>query len=1624
MTPAGVVDYCCGCAVCTPLLALILSALVAGTLGSASADVQSSVESSSRPAAATPSLLPSSTPTPQPVTSWRVGDWSECRDDVDISVRLGCSRTLATRTRSVDCVQQQQRQLEWGTRHPSSWLSSSSSPVAARWQAISESTCKRLLGQRPANRSLCNGPCYRVSGQDYRWVQSEWTKCDYLCHTNNTLQRSLQTRRVSCLHRQSGAVVADSFCVLLAGVSAPRRQRECRFQDADCVDGKAPLCSYDQWSSWTSCRMTCGLGWCKTRSRTPVTFPRNSHRICTDTLQMTSCQNDEDDASGNGPNVEYVLRASPWQPCTSGHAIANHQHAVIRPRDATIYQEPLIGEQQRRVFCLRVPDGAEMPGNYCQHWSVPTDGYMRRLCIIPQDCEVTEWSDWSAGSRTHQLCILEQNSHELVWPSNSIMRRSRKIKIQPFGAGKSCPHLEEERPVSISLAETESLPRCEKLYQWFASDWLDCVVSQDTQSGHLLCGRGFQRRAVFCQLYNDSSRTPVPDDLCVAGEISIHGVHLEKPAVTRPCYKRCIASCRTSEWTSWSACKQPECKENSFTASGTQTRTRVVLTEPQDHGKPCPHLAESRECGYKACQHYEVEEKAGPCGLKEGERPPNGRWGCVYRTAWGVTKRKKCRCSKRCPSWRQIRAQNFWVNYTDCEPVGQRNATTFRRVSIRAHFDETLRSCPTEFDTQSCVPKPKKRKPLFAWHADNFPLVCQKEHRKTLFPFDVKEAPLPSCKVCGKGLKYRPVYCVRIDPATGEKRRDPQDPNEYAVAHNSKCPPKELYKPHDTETCHICCSQPCKFSAWAAWGSCQADVCTLPHLRYITNCSSRVTCAVSAAGHRTRIRYQLSLTNDGSVCRDHHTTQRCTIDQSLCYSWQVGNWSRCNHVSQLPCLGGFRTRTVFCKQSDGRPVTADKCAHLERPDAAELCNKQCDELCLFTQWSSWSKCSETQCSTGHRTRTRQMMLSMEMDEALAVLAKPCGTLRQTELCSKRACKRYKTKYTSWGAWTPRTGPHGRCRHMEQHRIIRCYDRKGRRRVPLDYCPRSLRFGQTIKHHSRDAPPCQYGCELTQWQAWTSSCDQPCGHGWLYRTRFSLRNKTSDGRPCPKDIVQKKPCFRQACADREFTWHADPWTPCRHQGQPEIIDNEIVEPECFGMSIQTRRIMCLEILQNGEKPIVNDSLCYQAKLRRPKASQTCLVVCPDDCQWSDWGAWSTCEGGIKRRDRVKIRERVRNGMQCYAADTSEKKHCSQKGVRTFQTSVGEWTGCQQIGDDSCGPGVDRRLAVCHDSKGRLARNASTCPGLAAIETVRPCSLPCNRDCELSEWSDWSTCLDKCDTTRDQHRTRKVIRKERGTGKPCPPPDELVEKRDCLNSKPCFKSKVYAWSQCLIDGADCGEGVRVRRITCRRQNDNELVSPLKCFANELGPNQKLDQKLMLITETEPCRRPCPDECQYTPWSDWSLNCIANCNSRINNSRVYKGRRVAYRSILSSPDATGSSCKERLWISRQCRESFCMTFEWKTSEWQGTERGVWCQRSDGLRVTDEACMYKERPNQQRCHPSCSSDQVCIRTVCFAVIHEGKLCVGESCPSDPTAVSHRERRDVAEQSDVDVTDPCLRGE
>lgn len=80
-----------------------------------------------------------------------------------------------------------------------------------------------------------------------------------------------------------------------------------------------------------------------------------------------------------------------------------------------------------------------------------------QACVIPKDCETSDWSSWSPCSKTCRAADLS--------PGYRI--RTRIMTQIPIGGGRGCPALEEKEACNIIGDLLPNCPRCPLSTQCF-----------------------------------------------------------------------------------------------------------------------------------------------------------------------------------------------------------------------------------------------------------------------------------------------------------------------------------------------------------------------------------------------------------------------------------------------------------------------------------------------------------------------------------------------------------------------------------------------------------------------------------------------------------------------------------------------------------------------------------------------------------------------------------------------------------------------------------------------------------------------------------------------------------------------------------------------------------------------------------------------------------------------------------------------------------------------------------------------------------------------------------------------------------------------------------------------------
>uniref|UniRef100_A0A3B1K1Z6 Spondin-like TSP1 domain-containing protein n=1 Tax=Astyanax mexicanus TaxID=7994 RepID=A0A3B1K1Z6_ASTMX len=285
-----------------------------------------------------------------------------------------------------------------------------------------------------------------------------------------TAQRGLQRRSVPCVHRGNGSAASARVCEAFS--PPPEAEQACLLP--------CPLdCVVSAFSNWSPCSRTCGPA-LQQRTRHVLAPPLYGGVECPDLTDTRPCNHDNNHPArcpSDQQEHSYSLWAGPWSSCrrkgtppsgrttvdfssgpsgTSAFRVLRmgrqhhrhdndhiqHQHHEHQ-RDSRGSWEVHVGYQTRQLRCTR-SDGKNTMLSLCDSENVPVNF---RSCAMPRDCEVSDWSAWSACSK----------SCSSVDQVPGFRSRTRGVRGVPAGGGEECPGLEE---VQTCNTAGELLPHC------------------------------------------------------------------------------------------------------------------------------------------------------------------------------------------------------------------------------------------------------------------------------------------------------------------------------------------------------------------------------------------------------------------------------------------------------------------------------------------------------------------------------------------------------------------------------------------------------------------------------------------------------------------------------------------------------------------------------------------------------------------------------------------------------------------------------------------------------------------------------------------------------------------------------------------------------------------------------------------------------------------------------------------------------------------------------------------------------------------------------------------------------------------------------------------------------------
>ncbi|XP_021054219.1 thrombospondin type-1 domain-containing protein 7B [Mus pahari] len=824
-----------------------------------------------------------------------------------------------------------------------------------------------------------------------------------------------------------------------------------------------------------------------------------------------------------------------------------------------------LGHRILKAVC-RNERGEEVSGGLCPVPPPPE----RMACEIPcrMDCVVSEWTVWSSCS---QSCSNKN--------SDGKQTRSRSILALAGEGGKPCPSAQELQ--EYRLCNDHS---CTQLY-WETSAWGSC--SENTLvtalnvtigwNGEATCGVGIQTRKVFCI---KSHVGQVMTKRCPEST---------RPETVRPCFLPCKKDCLVTAFSEWTPCPRP-CQPGNTTIK--QSRYRIIIQEAANGGHECPDtLFEERECEeISLCPLYRWKpQKWSPCILVP-ESIRQGRTGTSEACGKGLqTRAVSCisddnqsaemtECLKQMNGMPPLVQEcaipcregctfTPWSKFTPCSKNCEATQIRRRQLTGKSRKKEKCQDASLYplVEMEPCPCDAFMSHPYGNWSACTLPEGKRDPQQGGLWvQGDDKE--------CGEGVRFRAIACSNINGR-------PVDP--------SFCNSSGYIQ----EACVIPCPFDCKLSDWSSWGSCSSSCGIGVRIR------SKWLKEKPYSGGRPCPKLDLK--------NQVHEAVPCYSECDQ-YSWVVEHWSPCkinNELRSPHCGRGTQSRRIRCVSTadrEGGAVNRSLCNQDDAPQETQACSLLCPSECVMSEWGTWSKCPQSCDPHAMQRRTRHLLRP-------SLNSRTCGEDSQVRPCLlNENCFQFQYNLTEWS--TCQLSENVSCGQGVRTRLLSCVRSDGKS-VSMDQCEQ-----RNLDKPQRMSIPCLVecvvNCQLSGWTTWTE-CSQTCGQGGrMSRTRFIIMPTQGEGRQCPTELTQQKPCPVTPC----YSWVLGNWSACKLEGG-----------DC-GEGVQVRSFSC--VVHNGSlshtAAPVEDALCGEVPFQEGILKQLCSVPCPGDCHITPWSEWSKCE----------------------------------------------------------------------------------------------------------------------------------------------------------------------------------------------------------------------------------------------------------------------------------------------------------------------------------------------------------------------------------------------------------------
>eukprot|EP00937_MAST-01D_sp_MAST-1D-sp2_P002802 g2802.t1 len=1352
-----------------------------------------------------------------------------------------------------------------------------------------------------------------------------WSKCTAMCGANNGKGFRERARGVQRMPRSSGAGCSHRHEKQGCGVVCP-------------VDCKQRL-----WGAWSGCSRTCGTGY-SVRTRWTLVHARNNGKECGPTKDVTTCGEDACPIDciaepwgawgkcegtcgwGSKLRVRSIQRAAQHGgkscgprtesgSCTLKVCPVPCQYTMWSRWSACSHTCGTAGTKTKFRVVKAQPKGT---GAACQNSELSREEACDESNPCPVHCQVSQWGNWDGCTKSCNPHGKYQGNHHYAPIGDT--RQSCKYQMHcNQGGNVYCSSLREARK------QCDKNPDCTGLTRSLGKNWNLCRGLQKLTSNT-------QRNQGIMWLQARHDHPTKLRSRSIVVQQAANGTECPALEMKTTCNEdvMCPINCEMKTWGDWSPCSR-KC------GTGYERRVRGVKTFASYGGAICEHQREERACATHNCPIACVmstwttwDTCDVSCGgakvLRRRSIDVEGSNGGTECTAEPKTEERSCN-TKPCPVDCSLGDWSGWTTCTaECgEGTKQRNRPILTRMGWQGE------ACKATYERKVCntqdCPVPCEMNPWTKW--GNCSKACGVGGQQTRTRSE-KRAPdngAPDCPInveesrpcfvklcaincqlsdwsswtdcdvaCGTGFRHSKRYikrhsafggtacntthtmtqpcdmgkcaknckveqwggwspCVRDNgkscgPGSRERTRNVID-----KGHHSVCP---LLK--EVEVCGKPCAVDCQLGDWSGWSPC-SETCD--------------------GGHQQRHRdVQRWPQHKGSACGPTAETQSCALNNCPVNEkvGQWGNWSKCS----LECGGGRQTRIRSTEEK------ADFGGKEYRNEEGRMCNtKPCTSSCVWGPWGSWSTCSKS-CGTGGKQRKyrgiSRAAVGMPCDVRKKVKKQSCTVLDKCPVnCVTNA-------WSTWSGCTKACGVGTRQRWREITTPARdngraCFDADEGSFLVENTNEWALRYSkcaQTISDQCKLDVECAKDTnnpvhlERVQDDI-NSEHSDACPHTTVFS--FAQVSNVTQG----NFVVNRVGCSEGPCAVNCTVSEWSKWGPCSKE-------------KCGGGSKIRTRTVRSAARYGGQCPFLVDTEdCNTDK---------CLIDCLTG-PWLPYGKCSqSCAGGEKKRVREIYRD-ADGGSGC--GTTSETTSCNEHDCPADceMNPWGDWeplSGCTK----SCGGGFR--------TKYRTVKSQAVGSGVPCTDSVYKTEVrelcnktPCDVDCKVTKWSDYSPCSAKCGTGR-KTRSRSIQVREQYSGKPCS--DYPLREDVTCNLKDCpIDCRAEAWNESAWGECDapCGWGKAT------------LTRSVKIHEEFLG--KTCEEQGIRLTASKPCKiKECPVDCVFSNWTSYS-DCSVTCA----NGFKSRSRSIRQHDMFGGATCTGHKLKETVPCSLGICPVNCEVSDW---------------------------------------------------------------------------------------------------